>query len=170
VTCCDHCIKGGRDCEVKEMGGACQACYDKKYKCEHTGHRKLETMWAIRGAALSDSEVEIVEDRKGKKRKAVSPVPPRKRQVTVKVEKAEKPKKSRAKVKEEKTREKVAEKPKASGSKPAGRRRVAPKSDAIILDSAEEDNDDEMEVDVESDVVPQPKRVRATTGECPTHF
>jgi hypothetical protein len=168
-TSCSRCLNGNRTCEVKEVGKACKGCHAKKYKCEHTGNTEVDTFWGIRGKGM---EVENVADRKGKKRKAESPQPPRKKKVTVKVEKVETAKKSRGKV-EEKTRERVAEKPKASGSKPPGRRRVAPKSAPIIVDSAEEDDDDDevMVVDVESDeVAPRPKRVRATTGECPTHF
>ena len=78
----------------------------------------------------------------------------------VKVEKVEKTRKTKAKAKEEK--------PKASGSKPTVRRRAAQKSTPIVVEDSGEEGERPMEVDVESDVAPQPKRIRAAKGEFPT--
>jgi hypothetical protein len=68
------------------LGAACVACKTHKYRCDHTGNPKLETMTVIRPNA--ESEGEAVVDRKSKKRQAESPVPPKKvKKVAVKVEK-----------------------------------------------------------------------------------
>jgi len=158
---CERCRKGKRLCEVDEVGAACLGCKARKYGCGHTGRTDLETRWVAWPVSPAESEVEIVDKQKGKKRKAESPVPAKKKAM-VKMVKVEKPRNMRTKEKEK------AEKPKASGSKPQARRRVARKS-SVVLDIAEDD--DAMEVDEGSDEgAPQPKRVRATKGKCPTFF
>jgi hypothetical protein len=165
---CDKCLRGARDCvPVVGNGDACRACKEKKYKCSHRGLTDLDTMWVSRPAIRSGSEVQVVEDIKGKKRKAESPVPARERKAKgeVKVEKVERPRprqtKAKAKAKVEKPRE---QQPKASGSKLPARRRAPPKSSQMVVDSSEEeieeiDDDDEQEVEV-IETEPKPKRAR----------
>jgi hypothetical protein len=150
---CDKCQRGGRDClVVVGNGDACRACKDKKYKCSHRGIKDLETMQVTR--PIQGSDVLPVEDTKGKKRKAESPVPPTKRKT--KVEKVEKQKKP----KETKVRVEGRVQPKASGSKPAGRRRA--KSTPAIVDSTsgEEEVEEEEEEEEEEELKPKPKRAR----------
>jgi hydrogenase maturation factor HypF (carbamoyltransferase family) len=88
------------------------------------GQTNVKTIWVTRLVSDSGSEVEVLEDRKGKKRRAKSLVPAKKK-VSVKVEKVEKTKEKvqkmwekgeRPKVKVERTKAKV-EQPKASRSK-----------------------------------------------------
>jgi hypothetical protein len=156
---CEKCQRGGRDCvPVVGNGDACRACKEKKYKCSHRGLTDLKTMRVTRPAIRSGSEVQVVEDTKGKKRKAESPVPARERKV--KVEK--KPKVRQTKAKVEKPREQRA---KASGSKPPARGRAPPKTSKMVVDSSGEeveglDNDDEDEVEV---IEREPKLKRART-------
>jgi hypothetical protein len=137
---------------VDEVGAACAGCKRRKYGCSHTGNADLKTMWVSRAATTPESglDVEFVEDRKGKKRKAESPVPvTKKKKVTVKLEKT---KKGKEKV------ERRVERPKASGLKPTARRHAAPKSSAVVVDISDDD-DDAMEVDEESEeAAPNPKR------------
>jgi hypothetical protein len=156
---CEKCQKGGRDCvPVVGNGDACRDCKFKKYRCTHRGRTDIETMWVTRPAIQMGSEVNVVEDTKGKKRKAESPVPATKRKASVKevVEKVEKPKKTReTKVKAERPR---AQQPKASGSKAVARRRAPPKSSPIIEDSSGEEFEGIDEE--ESDEEPKPKRAR----------
>jgi hypothetical protein len=158
---CDKCQRGGRDCvPVVGNGDACRACKEKKYKCSHRGQTDLETMQVTRPAIRSGSEVQVVEDTKGKKRKAESLVPVRERKA--KVEKVEKPKARQTKPKVEKPRE---QRVRASGSKPTGRRRAPPKSSEMVVDSSGEEFDEEEEEEEEEEEVevieePKPKRAR----------
>jgi hypothetical protein len=150
---CEKCQRGARDCvPVVGNGDACRACKEKKYKCSHHGLTVLEMMRVSQLAMLSGSEVQVVEDTKGKKRKAESLVPARERKlkevVKVKVEKVEKPRPRprQMKVKVQKPREQ-------RGSKHPARRRAPPKSSQMVEDSSGEefdkvDNDDEEEVRV----------------------
>ena len=156
---CDKCERGGRDClPVVGNGDACRGCKEKKYRCSHCSRTDLETMWVSRPVTRSGSEVKVVQDTKGKKRKAVSPVPPIEREVV----KVERPKPRPVKAKVEKLRE---QRVRASGSKPSARRRALPKSSQMVEDTSGEefeevdDDDEEMEVDV-IEREPKPKRAR----------
>jgi hypothetical protein len=65
---CEWCQKGDRDCVVEELGAACVGCKFHKYKCNRTGLRNALTMKVVQPAPASeDLEVEVVEDKKGKK-------------------------------------------------------------------------------------------------------
>jgi hypothetical protein len=172
---CERCQRGKRDCVVDEVGGACGGCKARKYGCDHTGQTNVKTIWVTRPVSDSGSEVEVLEDRKGKKRRAESPVPAKKK-VSVKVEKVEKMKEKvqktrekgeRPKVKVERTKAKV-ERPKASGSKPTARRRAAPKSSAVVDVTSGEDDEGAMVVDddeSEDEPKPKPKRARLAKGK-----
>lgn len=125
------------------MGSPCIGCHDCKYKCDHMGRMNLKTMTVRWPVDESESEVEVVEDWKEKKRKAESP-PPKKARAKVKVEKV-------AKVKVKKTR--------VGGSKPKPTGQGAPKSSAVVEDSNEEENVEMVEDEVESEwEAPKPKR------------
>jgi hypothetical protein len=169
VKVCPRCQNAGRLCVVDEVGSACVGCKTRKYGCTHTSKKEDpktkkndKTMWVTVPVVATDSgsEVEVVEDSKGKKRRAESPLPPSKK-VKVKVEKREKVEKPR---KAEKPKVKVEKKPTASGSKAKGRSRPAPKSSAVIANTSEED-DEAMVVDGDAEE-PKPKRARLTkTGK-----
>lgn len=165
MKACVRCQKAKRDCEVDEVGAACVGCKTHKYGCTHTGNADLKTMVVRRPAATPESgdEIEFVEDKKGKKRKAESPTPVTRRKVTVKSERTKK-----GKEKVERPRVKV-ERPKASASKPAGRRRAL-KSSAIVVDISDDNGDEAMEVDEESEEEapkpkPRQKRARVIRGK-----
>ena len=65
---CDKCLRGARDCvPVVGNGDTCRACKEKKYKCSHRGLTDLDTMWVSQPAIRSGSEVQVIEDIKGKK-------------------------------------------------------------------------------------------------------
>ena len=135
---CDRCRRGNRDCEVEEMGTACVGCKARKYGCSKTGMMQEKTMTVMRPASESESDVVVIEDRKGKKRQATSPVPPK-----------TKPKKVKVKVEKE-------EKEKVKGK---AKQRAAPKSAPDVFTSDE----GAMVVDEESviKVKPKPKPSRA---------
>jgi hypothetical protein len=168
---CDRCQRGDRDCKVEELGSACLGCKAHKYGCCHTGKTELKTMWVSRPISDSDSDVKILDDPKGKKRKVESPAPVKKRKAAVKQEKGEKvmkKTKEKPKVKVEKGKVESRPKAKASGSKPTTKRRAAPKSSPVI--SSEEEGE-AMVVDDDSDEeAPKPKRVRVAKGKFTTYF
>jgi hypothetical protein len=170
VEACDRCLRGKRDCEVEVVGVACLGCKAHKYGCSHKGKTELKTMWVTRPGPDSDSEVEVVDDRKGKKRKAESPAPVKKRKAPVKQEKGEKVTKKRGGTKGKVEKGKVESQGKASGSKPTARRRAAPKSSAVVVNSSE-DEDEAMVVDEEesAEEPPKTKRVRVAKGKCRTN-
>jgi hypothetical protein len=153
---CERCQKGNRDCVVDKMvGGVCVGCKVRRYGCDHTGMTGAKTMWVSRPATDtdSDSEVEVVEDTKGKKRRAESPVAPKKeRPVKVKVEKVERPKAT--------TKAKATAKATTKATtKGKGRQSGASKGPAIMLDSPADDAD-LMVIDEVSEEGPKPKRAR----------
>jgi len=82
------------------VGAVCSDCKAKKYRCSQRGKNDAEIMWVTRPAVQMGTEIKVLSDLKGKKRKAELPVP-----VERKV-KVEKPKRSRVKAEN-----------KASGSK-----------------------------------------------------
>jgi hypothetical protein len=175
---CEKCQRGDRDCvSVVGNGNACRACKEKKYKCSHRGKTDLQTMVVTRPVTWSGSEVMVVEDTKGKKRKADSPVPARERKpkgevVKVKVEKVEKPKPRQTKAKVEKPRE---QRGKTIRPNPQARRRALPKSSDMVVDgsgeeSEEVEDEDEDEDEVEVIEEPKPKRPRTRARTKPGEY
>jgi hypothetical protein len=71
VQACKRCQKGERDCEVGEVGAMCVGCKSRKYRCDKTRQRKEKTMVVTRPVSNSEEEMEVVEDRKEKKREVV---------------------------------------------------------------------------------------------------
>ena len=140
---CDRCKRGNRDCEVEEVGTACVGCKARKYGCDKTGMMQEKTMTVTRALSDPESDVVVIEDRKGKKRQATSPVP-------VKT----KPKKVKVKVEKE---EKEKSKPKGKA-----RQRTAPKSAPDVFDTGDEE--DAMVVD-ESVIRVKPRPSRARKGK-----
>ena len=142
---CERCRRGNRDCEVEEVGTACVGCKARKYGCDKTGMMHEKTMRVTRPVSDPESDVEV-DDRRGKKRQAASPVPAK-----------TKPKKVKVKVEKE-TREKSKAKGKA-------RQRAPPKSAREVFDTGDEG--DAMVVDEESTikVKPKPSRARKEKGK-----
>jgi hypothetical protein len=137
-----------RDCLVdKVVGAVCVGCKTRKYGCDHTGKTEAKTMWVSRPDTDSDSEVEVVEEPKGRKRRAESPVVPKKESVV----KVEKPKTTTTKAKTATTK---------ATTKGKAKQRAPPR---VVLDSPNEEAD-LMVVDEESEEEPKPKRARVAKG------
>jgi hypothetical protein len=130
-----------------EVGAACLACKQHKYKCDKTGSKNEKTMMVTRPA--SDFESEAEEERRGKKRRAESPLPAKKA-TRVKKEKETAKKKEKEKEKEKGTAKE--RKPKAK----ARPKRVPPKSTPNVLELS--DDSGPMVLDEESG---KPSQARA---------
>jgi hypothetical protein len=150
---CQRCAKGKQDCVADEPGVACQACKDKKYRCDHTGDTEASMrVVQMRVAELeSEGEVEVVTGGKGKQRAASVVVVKREKRTREEEQegKKEKPKpRARTKPKVAPTRKKG--KAKAKGSKPAE------------LD--EKGANQPMEINIGSDDELKPKQTRHLPG------